>query len=203
MPNTKLDYDDLDDSYFASMADRLLNECYLLVNNKKFRIIEIEFYLKSNHHPDPYVHSNEDQLLMDAFYFHRFKNGTYKNGNYRGLDLSFGDAKTNSFFGILIRSIQDLKTLVITEGPCNVVNKFLAEYGYDSIMEFTNSENLDIFENDHDFILVPTNNLHKETIFYGPRIGLSNKYPAYQTRKYRFVIYKNKIKKQKTTLVQL
>lgn len=203
MPDTELDYDILDEGYFSSMANRLLNECYLLINKRKYRLVEIEFYLKSDHHPDPYAHCNEDQLIMHAFYFHRFKNGTYKAGNYKGLDLSFGDAETNSFFGILIRAIQDIKTSTITEGPCNCVNKILAAYDCASIMEFTGGENLNIFENKHNFKLVPTNSLKKEVIAAGPRIGLSDKYPDYQKRSYRFVIYKNRIKKQKTTLVEI
>lgn len=203
MAVTKLNYDTLDDRYFYAMADRLLNECYLLVNGKKFRLAEIEFYLKTVHHPDDYAHCNPDQLVMHAFYFHRFKNGTYKNGNYRGLDLSFGDADANAFFGILIRAICDIKTGAITEGPCNVVNRILAEYGYDNIMDFTNGENLNIFENHHDFLLVPCETLIRHRIYHGPRIGLSDKYPEYQMRKYRFVIYRNRIKKQKSKLVEI
>jgi hypothetical protein len=43
---TILNYDNLDETYFPEMADILLNKCYLLVNNSKYRLVEIEFYLK-------------------------------------------------------------------------------------------------------------------------------------------------------------
>jgi hypothetical protein len=203
MAETKLDFDSLDDSYFISIADILLNGCYLTVNKNKYRLIEIEFYLKCNSHYDPYTHGDPDQLLQHTFYFHKFKTGTYKSGTFKGLDLTFGDSENNAYFGILIRSIQSIKTGNITEGPCNVVNKILDDYKLKNITDLTKGKNLNIFQNKMDFILVPSDNLSKKNIFYGPRIGLSNKHPEYQNKNYRFVADKCNIKKKKTTLVEI
>lgn len=193
------------DDYFTMLADILLNKSYLLVNKHKYRLIEIEFYLKCPGHSDKYTHCHEDQLLRNTFYFHKFKTGTYKNGTFRGLDIVYGDVKTKSYFGILIRSIQKIsnKKTNIIEGPCNVVNCILAEYDFDNIMDFTNGCNLNIFQNDRDFVLKPFENLPAKEIYVGPRIGLSNKYPSYQNRNYRFVINKDCIKKKKTSLKAL
>jgi len=200
---TNLDYDDLDDSYFASISEILLNECYLLVNKNKYRLVEIEFYLKCNSHDDPYTHCDPDQLLMHTFYFHKFGNGTYKAGTFKGMDLTFGNKKENAYFGILIRSIQNINTGVIIQGPCNTVNKILEEYHCDSILNFTNGKNLNIFDNDKKFILVPTSKLEKRQISHGPRIGLSAKYPEYHKRNYRFVTNKKNIIKNKSTLIDV
>ncbi len=199
---TKLDYDTLNEEYFYEMADRILNGVYLKVNKKKFRIIEIEFYLKCNGHSDPCTHGDPDQLLMNTFYFHKFKTGTYKAGTFKGMDLTFGSETDNAYFGILIRSIQDMKSGQITEGPCNTVDKILGEYKCASIMDFTKGNSLNIYNNDKDFVIVPTNKLNSLEIFAGPRIGLSKeKYPVHWNKPYRFVTNRDKIKKAKTSLI--
>lgn len=43
------------------IADRILNHSVLYVTNRAYRIIEIEFYLYDNNHPDPYTHKNPIQ----------------------------------------------------------------------------------------------------------------------------------------------
>ncbi|XWV25561.1 hypothetical protein QJ856_gp0193 [Tupanvirus deep ocean] len=203
MPETELDFNSIDEEYFYDIANIILNGCYLLVKKTKFRIMEIEFYLKCKSHNDPYTHCDPDQLLMHTFYFHKFKTGTYKAGTFKGMDLTFGSEKDNAYFGILVRCIQNIKTGDIIEGPCNVVNRILKEYKCNSIMEFTGGENMDIFENDKDFVLVPTDELENLQIAAGPRIGLGPQYPEFKLRRYRFVINKDKIKKGKTSLVYL
>lgn len=203
MPITKLNYKTLNDDYFVSIANMLLNECYLQINETNYRLVEIEFYLKCTGHNDPYTHCDPDQLLMHSFYFHKFKTGTYKAGTFKGLDLTFGDAKTKSYFGILIRSIENMISNDITEGPCNVVNQILTEYKQPSIMDFTLGQNLNIFDNDNNFILITDDDLPQKELFYGPRIGLSAKYPEYQNKPYRFVADKLAIKKKRATLINV
>ena len=200
---TKLNYNDLDDSYFPEFANVLLNECYLLVNKKSYRLVEIEFYLNCKAHKDVYTHGDPDQLLMHTFYFHKHKTGTYKSGTFKGLDLTFGSAHNKAYFGILIRSIQLISTGEIIEGPCNTVNRILQEYQMASIMDFTNGESLNILSNNRKFILKTSNKLAKKEIFAGPRIGLSNTYPTYQNKPYRFATDQDKLKKKKTSLISI
>jgi len=198
-----LDYKKLDFKCFPMIADMLLNQCLLMVNGNKFRLVEIEFYLNCPTHVDPYVHCLEDQLLFRSFYFHRFKNGTYKGGTFKGLDITFGNKKTETYFGILIRSIESVADSNIIEGPCNVVNRILAEYNIESILEFTNGQNLNIDDNDNNFILISKKNLPRKELFIGQRIGLSAAHPDYQLYPYRFATNKDKLKKKKTTLFEL
>lgn len=68
-------------------------------------------------------------------------------------------------------------------------------------MDLTQGQNLNIFNNDRNILLVSSDDLPQMDIYCGPRIGLSTKYPAYQNRHYRFGINKDKIKKKKSTLV--
>jgi hypothetical protein len=147
----------------------------------------------------PNTHYNLDQQIMHGFYFNKFSNGTYKGGTFCGFDITFGG--DNAYFGILLRSIQNMTNHKITEGPCNVVRCILKEYNCDSIMNFTNGANLNITDNDQNFFLVYSPNILQKQIYAGPRIGLSNKYPEYVNRAYRFATDKDKLKKKKTLLV--
>jgi len=113
---------------FIQITDFLLNNCILSVNNNEYRICEIEFYYSSEEHKDSYNHCNKQQLIFGSWYFHRHSNGTLKNGNWKGLDLTLGSE--NNYLGVLIRSIFNVNTKIITEGPCLVVNKILEENGF-------------------------------------------------------------------------
>jgi len=181
---------------FIDFAERLLNRRLLVVNNKRYRIAEIEFYLHNDDHRDSYVHCNEDQLQYNKFYFHKFANGTYKNGTFKGLDITFGDEETNTYFGILIRAVYDIKQKVMIEGPCNVVNRLLSDLNCDCVMDYVNG-------NTKKILIVRNTEIKKKPIWVGPRIGLSNKYPKYRNKLYRYVIYKDYIKREKTKLIQI
>ncbi|AZL89788.1 hypothetical protein QKC54_gp0126 [Megavirus baoshan] len=197
------EHDHLDESEFNNLADYLLNKCYLVVNRTKWRLVEIEFYLYNKNHSDPYVHCDNDQLLNNTFYFHRFKNGTYKSGTFKGMDITLGCPKRKAYFGILIRSIQRISTGEVIEGPCNTVNKILLKLGFTKIIELTDNNNLNIFDKGQDLYLKPTNSLNNEIIYSGPRIGLSDKYIEWRDKSYRYIIRKNLIKKKKMSLIEV
>jgi len=184
---------------FKKLAKIILTNYILLINKKKFRIAEIEIYYRSKNHDDTYVHCDEDQLKYGYFYFHKYKNGTYKNGTWKGMDITFGNGK-DIYFGILIRSIYDIKNDTIVEGPCKVVNKILELYNVDTINNFTNNNMINIFKNDKNFILVKQKNNNK--IYMGTRIGLSDKNLYFKNKIYRFVIFNNKIKKNRKKLIE-
>jgi len=107
---------------FDELADILLNKTYLVANQKKFRLSEIEFYYCGEGHLDTYTHCSDEQQMTGKFYFHKYKTGTYKSGTYKGLDITLSpDNKT--YFGVLIRSIQDQETGHVTEGPQQLKQK--------------------------------------------------------------------------------
>jgi len=191
---------------FNELADKLLNKTVLFVNDKKYRIVEIEFYYKNNEHNDEYTHCDPDQKTFGAFYFHKFRNGSYKSGTFKGMDMTFGDSNDTTnikYFGILIRSVIDLSNNSIIEGPCNCVNAFLNNFGFKNVNEYMNAKipNLKIYNKDDKFYIshdqTEIKGLNKETIYKGPRVGLSDKYPDFLVKNYRYCILKNRIKKQK------
>lgn len=204
MKLANVNYDTLSEENFDGIADTVLNKTYLLINGEaKFRIAEIEFYLFSpKNHPDQYVHCHTDQLTCNKFYFHKHKTGTYKNGTFKGVDITLGDVKSKTYFGILIRAIYDMKNENMIEGPCKCVNKILELCSMESINELTGGQMLDIFQNEKlRLIKFKYDGSDKETIMVGPRIGLSNKYPDYRNRHYRYVISSHAIKKERKSLV--
>lgn len=174
------------------IPELMLNKSILQVNNKNFRIIEIEFYVNSKEHNDEYTHGSDEQHTYGFWYFHKYKNGTYKSGTYKGLDLTLGNKDTS--YGILIRSIQDLSTNEITEGCCKCVNLMLSSYNVDTISEFTNNKEMSCIDNTRNFIIKDFD-LEKYKIYDGKRVGLSDKYPDYRDKPYRFAIMIHKLKK--------
>lgn len=176
---------------FPILAQWLLSQCTILCCSRPFRIVEIEFYLFSKDHPDPYVHRCPDQERRMTWYFHKTKKGNYRGGTFKGIDLTLG--KPGEFFGILLRSIYDLKTRELITGPCRVVHKFLEVSESSSIQDLT--KNWTSFDADcNDDLLLQWENSKQIPIYYGPRIGLSDKDPEYQDRKYRFSSINKKIK---------
>lgn len=97
----KLDLNGLDDAesygiFFQSIAEILLNNVLIAKKEKLFEIIEIEFYLFSQKHPDVITYPR--QLDGGQWYFHQ-----------SGVDLSFKSNET-TFGGILIRGIREHAT---------------------------------------------------------------------------------------------
>ena len=174
------------------VADVLLNKYVFVIGSQRFRLCEIEFYRCGPEHEDKYTHCNKLQKQFGELYFHQFGNGSYKSGTYKCMDLTFGDGVT--YFGVLIRSIQNLATNEVTDGPCRSVNKLLEIVGgYPDIKAFMADHSTDMydlikFERDDS---IPQLQIH-----YGPRIGLSDKYPDFRDRMYRFATNIQNIKKK-------
>lgn len=193
---------------FLTIARKLMNNTMLHVNHAKYRIVEIEFYLYSESHPDVCTHRHPDQLEYEKWYFHRasLKPGAkYKGGTFKGLDMTFGNGKDHG--GILIRSVIDLSTQQIYEGPCVTVNRILQECKTKTISELVDEINLDTYTEDKLYISSPINNKEFENmpISKGPRIGLTTKKEGsehYVNRNYRFAAG-TFIKKRKRSLEKL
>jgi hypothetical protein len=203
---------------FSYIANKILNNLIFIIMGIPHRICEIEFYLNSNRHQDLYIHGHTDQTIKGSWYFHRFNTGTYKNGTFKGMDIVLGSKVENKtarssndgsqsmstiYGAILVRSIININTNtnVLIEGPCKTVDYILQQYKVDNISALTNNASLNILDNNKGLVLIDVENLPSESILHGPRIGLSDKYPDYRDRKYRFVI--GSVKKEKKKLIPL
>lgn len=143
----------------------LLNNTKLIVINQttkqkiEYRICEIEYYIRSNDHPDEYTHCNPDQLNFNCWYFHKTSKGNFKSGTFKGLDLCLGNKQKKEYYGILLRSIYSINDKRMICGPCNTVNEILKHMNCSTVSEFINK----------DTIL----NASKNNYFYLDREGLS------------------------------
>lgn len=179
--------------YFSQIADQILNKTGLWINGQIYRILEIEFYLHSPNHPDGYVHKNPEQQISYGWYFHRFGNGTYKNGTFKGLDITLGSPGV--YFSILIRTI-GTPSLVI-EGPCKTVDHVLEQMNVQNIYQMTGGICCSCIGGP---LCLISYNWVQEQIWTGSRVGLSTKHLEFKEKDYRFLIMKHLIRKQKTGL---
>jgi hypothetical protein len=190
------------------MSDILLNNTILSINKQNYRLVELEYYIKSTDHPDPFVHCDPHQQIKHKWYFHRLSGKGYKGGTYKGLDITIGYTNKLIFGGILIRSIQNIETKEIIEGPCKIVNKILETCNKNSIEEFIENKPIPLSVEDPmlNLIIDTTNVLNKMGVFYGPRVGLTLKKSRddiykYIMKNYRATTYPEHIKVFKTGII--
>ncbi len=196
------------ENWFDEIASQLLNRISFSIAKENHRLSEIEFYYQNELHSDPFTHCDQLQLTKEKWYFHRFGN-TYRGGSFKGLDITFGD--TNSFGGILIRSIEKENGEII-DGPCLCVNYILDKTGFAGVAELDRIlEKRDIWDSSSP-IFMELNSLSYLPFFTCARVGLSLKkakkenyisenMTRYITRPYRYLNRPRKIRKGKIYLV--
>ncbi len=103
-------FDDVQKS-FTSIANELINEHELKINDKVFQFIDIEFYFFNNVHKDGFTMSHNRKL--GEFEAHRY-----------GIDISLGNSD-NSYGGILIKSLLH-ETRIISKSQIKneIINNF-------------------------------------------------------------------------------
>jgi len=181
---------------FGYIADQILNHTELEIYGSLYRIKELEFYLYNDEHKDKYVHCHLDQNQYGKWYFHK-RGKSYKSGTYKGLDLTLGHDDT--FCGVLIRGIEGIDGSFI-DGPCCTVNHILEMYEYDTIDEFTEGELLDVIDNEQYLVIRDSDEFPISDVYCGKRVGLSDKYPEFKDKPYRYAILTKPIKKDVRSL---
>ncbi len=115
---------------FADAASTLLHRSILSVRGVQYRIREVEFYLHSEEHRDPYVFCHPEQLQFGAWHIHRAgssASNSPKGGKFKGIDLTLGE--NGAWAGALIRSIEKVDHDAFIEGPSLVVDAIMKELG--------------------------------------------------------------------------
>jgi len=192
---------------FDVMADKLLNGVEFVINGKRHRFCEIEFYLRGGIHQDLFTHCDKQQLTCGQWYFH--KNGNkYRTGNYKGLDLTFAK-EDNCYGGILIRCIEDLSDSKLYDGPCVCVNHILSLTECADVPDLVKKEDFDWTGDKQQTCLyirqadVP---LPRRNIVKGPRVGLTLKRKggyreSYIGLGYRYLSMPKEIRKGKPNMI--
>ena len=189
---------------FDLIIDNLMNKHVLKAGVNNYRLCELEVYINNTAHPDIFTHDSEEQSIPDIWYFHK-RGGTYKSGTYKGLDIThpIGDG----FGGILVRSIMNIKTEALIEGPCNVVNELLRACKQKNISDLVdvisstlNCESCPVYDPNSPLHLAFCE-LNSRQIYTAPRVGLTLKgdnreeRSKYIMRDYRYSTFPKRVKK--------
>lgn len=161
------------------IAYKLMCEYQLNIVNNIFNISELEFYIYSKNHKDPYVHKHELQKEFGKFYIHP------KDRNYGGIDITIGDIEKEIYCGVLIRGLKSQDGTFFS-GP-NILKKEIYR-----ILNINNYKDLQDIA-DKKIKIQKEKNYHD--ILCSTRIGLKPKYDDYlKNGKYiyklhRFITY--------------
>ncbi len=198
---------------FINIADTLLNDTELMAGaHTVFYIAEIEVYLTSTSHPDPFTHCHPEQQSIGKWYFHRAGKTLYRGGTFKGLDITFGAESVNNapvHGGILIRSlIEGTRDGPIIEGPCKCVNRLLEVTNSGSIVDLVNKIGArDVWDTDsilHIRSTVDWRNVLLGRVYMSARVGLNASRHVngtiYAEMPYRFVTQPSLIKKQRKSI---
>lgn len=202
---------------FQEISEYLLSEVVIETSEKKYyRIGEIEFYLYGPlNHPDIFVHRDKEQLENSTWYHHRQNGKSFKEGTYKGLDITFGNGQ-DVYGGILIRSLLLVEGLdklnqitKIIEGPSLCVDN-LAGTSVKTFME--KCQENDVYKR-KEFHLLELNTQQKQNLKQialpfseSPRVGLRlnksffTKRCQYLLKPYRMIAKDHKCKKQAITI---
>jgi len=216
---------------FDALARDFMLDYDLWSAGRRLELLEIELYYRSLPPSDPAAPSHVDlfahahPIQKDSFgrwYWHRQgqrPDASYKGGNYKGLDVTFGPAGGGGHGGILIRSVRTDDGRVI-EGSCLVAEEVLRHHRASSIEQVVSSwqGNLCAFTNPTLFFTPKlhasnalstagaTNGPPRPRLIKSPRVGLTLKQtgssrPEFIMKAYRYSRLPFFNRKQKQTIV--
>ncbi|HAH25010.1 MAG TPA: hypothetical protein DCL77_14860 [Prolixibacteraceae bacterium] len=167
---------------FKRIANDLLNNWILKVEDALYRITELEFYYRNiESHNDTYIHGHKLQKEKGKWYFHG-----------SGIDLTFGNGESHG--GILIRAICKIndKHEKYCYGPLNCILEI-----------FSNLTS--IYKPEMSFCLIPAieGMFIVEKPICAPRVGLNpEKDPIMYAKHYRYLVMPKQKHADKTAIVE-
>jgi hypothetical protein len=188
--------------WFDRIAAALLGGVVLVAGETRLRLLEVEVYLHSPAHPDPFVHRHPIQRQCGTWYLHRIGD-THRGGSFKGLDITFGAAGHG---GVLIRTLRGGDG--VSCGPSLCVDRLLAATGSASVAALdARLGGRSILDPDAPLHLVPITAPTPE-IWRTPRVGLTLKrvgehreQPRYIGRPYRYLTDPRAVRKGRANLI--
>lgn len=163
---------------FKRIAEKLMNHWILVSGSNRYRIAEIEFYLRNDDwHKDVYTHGHPMQKTSHHWYFHG-----------SGIDITFG--QDDFYGGILLRAIYDLNKDEYHYGPLVLLQELFSNFP-------------DIHNTHLELGLIPDaeNSIEREKPIAAPRIGLNPKHDqVFYEKNYRFLVMPKKKHGEKTRI---
>ncbi|SFG29670.1 hypothetical protein [Pontibacter chinhatensis] len=181
---------------FFSIASKLMRDYQLVVNEQRYRLVDIEFYYYApGMFEDVYAHKHEAQLQVGKWYFHG-----------SGIDITFGDGEC--YGGILIRAIAKVTGEGFAcldgiyrevHGPLNVKTEILSNIGsaFERKASFLYLEDVSLDP-------MGANMVDNRYVIKTSRIGLNKDNDtadqSFYKGKYRYVIFPHLKLKNKTQI---
>jgi len=209
-PNASTLQSDEFEKHFDRIANCLLNECVLHINGIPHRLTEIEFYYHGHNHLDVHAHRDDTQKTSANWYFHK-TGGNYRSGNYKGVDITFGDQE--AYGGILVRGVEMLQhPFKVVDGPSLTVDHILSLTKQQSIPDFVQNHGISAVQDSQDpqtrplYLSSSDVKLKQRKVLQSARVGLSlKKYQSqkeiYYGRRYRYFTLPQGIKKGKQYMI--
>jgi hypothetical protein len=140
------------------------------------------------------------QTKFGKWYFHKKNDdGKYNGGTFKGLDMTFG--RDGSYIGILIRSVRRIKTGKFIEGPCNCVDRILADNRVESIDELVSGMGSPNIFTENPYLYLKPRVLCCD-IYKSIRVGLGSESRKYMRANYRYLVLPGEFKKYKAELAR-
>jgi hypothetical protein len=162
-PVLKIDNSNIEsiEKSFSDIAEQLLNEYILEVDEKRFRIKNIEFYYynedihkDTNSHCCRYKRAKQRQILCNEWYLHKIS--INRKNYFKGIDYTFGDG--HNYGGILIKEVESL-----ADGKVYYQSTFI-DYVIKLLDPKTEFEFLKMVEDDKRLSIIKANNIVKKKI---------------------------------------
>lgn len=189
------------------LLDALLQRCVIHVGERQLRPVEVELYLRAEHHQDPFTHGHPAQERAGFWYLHRAgPKGGFKSGSFKGMDLACG--RPGSPAGVLIRSfLRDDGALIC--GPSLCVDELMAQAGAAKVAELHGKiGEMPVESADNPARLVVDDSLSTRQVFRTARVGLTLKNESelalrmqYVIRRHRWLSAPRAIKKGRVLLI--
>jgi hypothetical protein len=109
-------------STIKEIAESIFNDYYLILNGDFWSIVELEMYLYTSYHKDPFVHKHSINKLP-------FYNTGQLRSHKSGIDIAISNVTNNSYGGILLRTINKEGSSEVIEGPLNVQKAIIKNMG--------------------------------------------------------------------------
>lgn len=187
------------------IADLVLRRTTWRIAGKPHRFTEVEFYVTTANHDDPFTHGDEMQREFARWYHHR-TGGEYRGGTYKGLDLAFG--RDDTYAGMLIRGVESTEPPAkLLDGPCVCVDHLLSLVKHGSVPSFVDSYDRAVDGKDSAPSYLEVGDESALPLYRSARVGLSLKRGASERRvrfiaaPYRFLTEPSRIKKGRVQLV--
>lgn len=187
------------------IAQLVLTRATWMIAGRAHRFTEVEFYVSTARHDDPFTHGDAMQREFARWYHHR-SGSQFRGGTYKGIDLTFG--RDDAFAGMLVRGIESIDApSALLDGPCLCVDHLLSRTKHSSVASFVESYDRDVDERTGSPSYLMVSDERAIEVHRSARVGLTLKRGATAARTrflaapYRFLTEPARIKKGRVQLV--